>query len=84
MDKWEVYAEIKRLHKKGVKISTIAKIVGLSRNTVYSYLAKPPEEMAVWMAASKSRTKKLDPYKQDILTWLQEHPDMSSAQVQDC
>ncbi|WP_339063989.1 IS21 family transposase [Tepidibacillus marianensis] len=30
-----------------------------------------------------SRQKKLDPYRDQILSWLKEHPDLSSAQIED-
>lgn len=35
------------------------------------------------MAASKVRSKKLDPYQDIILNWLKEYPDMSLAQMED-
>ena len=39
--------------------------------------------MAIWLASTKRRTRKLDPYIQEILRWLREHPDLSSAQIAD-
>ncbi|WP_235356920.1 IS21 family transposase [Bacillus alveayuensis] len=39
--------------------------------------------MADWIDSTKTRTKKLDPYKDKILSWLREHPDMRAAQVED-
>lgn len=57
--------------------------MGISRNTVYKYLEMDPMEVAEWMAATKVRSKKLDPYRDKILNWLKENPDMSSAQVED-
>ncbi len=83
MDKWKVYMEIHQLKEQGFKVSQIAKKLGISRTTVYEYLSKSPEEMAVWMAAAKVRTKKCDPHRQLILSWLNEHPDLSSAQIHD-
>ncbi|WP_274366319.1 IS21 family transposase [Paenibacillus thermotolerans] len=75
--------EIHQLKERGFKVSQIAKKLGISRTTVYEYLSKSPEEMAVWMAAAKERTKKCDPHRQLILSWLKEHPDLSSAQIHD-
>lgn len=83
MDKWDVYMDIHRMFKEGWNISKIARQLGIARNTVYKYLDMTPEEMAIWMAASAVKTKKLDPYKEQILSWLEEHPDLSAAQVQD-
>ncbi|KKB33286.1 hypothetical protein [Bacillus thermotolerans] len=39
--------------------------------------------MAEWVESIQTRSKKLDPYKKIILSWLREHPDMSAAQVED-
>ncbi|MBT2580869.1 IS21 family transposase [Bacillus sp. ISL-8] len=83
MDKWEVYVEIHRLNKLGFDVSKIAKKLNISRNTVYRYLEKEPGEMAIWMASTKVRTKRLDAYKEEILCWLEEHPDLSAAQIHD-
>ncbi|MGE7331359.1 IS21/IS408/IS1162 family transposase, partial [Bacillus thuringiensis] len=35
------------------------------------------------MASTKVRTKKLDAHKEEILCWLEEHPDLSAAQIHD-
>ncbi|CAM3949555.1 IS21 family transposase [Alkalicoccus chagannorensis] len=78
-----MYHDIYQLKQQGFKIRGIARKLGISRTTVYKYLAKSPEEMAVWMASTRTRIKRLDPYEMVIQTWLSEHPDLSSAQVQD-
>ncbi|MCM3742482.1 IS21 family transposase, partial [Oceanobacillus luteolus] len=78
-----MYMEIHQLKKQGFKVRGIARKLGISRTTVYKYLRKSPEEMSVWMASTKSRMKKLDPYEMVIHTWLTEHPDLSAAQVHD-
>lgn len=36
-----------------------------------------------WVSSTRSRRKKLDKYRDLILGWLKEHPDLSSAQVED-
>jgi transposase len=36
-----------------------------------------------WTTSLRNRTKKLDPYHDHILSWLKEHSDLSSAQVED-
>ena len=83
MDKWEVYMEMKQLLKKGFKVSNIARNLDVSRTTVYKYLERSPNEMAVWMAGTKQRSRKLEVYHELMLSWLQEHPNMSSAQAFD-
>jgi hypothetical protein len=41
------------------------------------------EEASGWITSLGSRSKKLDQYHYQILCWLKEHPDLSSAQVED-
>lgn len=83
VDKWEMYMEIKQLMKLGFSKIKVAEKLGVSRSTVYRNLAKSPSEMAAWVESLQVRAKKLDPYKELILSWLRKHPDMSAAQVQD-
>lgn len=83
MDKWKLYMDIRQLHEQGFKIAQIARKLGISRTTVYEYLGRDPDEMAVWVASTRERAKKLDPYHNEILSWLKKHPDMSAAQVLD-
>jgi transposase len=83
VDKWEVYMEIQQLIKQGFSKSKVAEKLGVSRSTVYRHLRRSPSEMAEWVESIQTRKKKLDPYKELILSWLRQHPDMSSAQVED-
>ncbi|MBL5836668.1 helix-turn-helix domain-containing protein, partial [Heyndrickxia sporothermodurans] len=83
MDKFEVYVDIRQLLKQGFSKAKIAKKLGISRPTLYRYLQKDPKEMADWVDSLQVRSKKLDPYKDKILSWLKENPDMSAAQVED-
>ncbi|NCG68620.1 helix-turn-helix domain-containing protein, partial [Bacillus coagulans] len=52
VDKWEMYMKIKQLKEQGFKIRRIARKLGISRTTVYKYLEKSPEEMALWEAST--------------------------------
>ncbi|MDE3837801.1 IS21 family transposase [Bacillus methanolicus] len=83
MDKFEVYVEIRQLLELGFSKAKVAKKLGISRPTLYRYLNQNPKEMVEWIDSTNTRSKKLDPYKSQILTWLNEHPDMSAAQVED-
>lgn len=83
VDKWEMYMEIHQLLKQGFSKSKISKKLGISRTTIYRYLKRDVGEMADWVQEIQSRSKLLDPHKTLILSWLREHPDMSSAQVLD-
>lgn len=83
VEKWKVYIQITQLKELGFSNSKIAKKLGIARGTVIRYLHMNPEEMAVWLASTRSRARKLDPYQKKILNWLKEHPDLSSAQIAD-
>lgn len=83
MEKWKVYMKIQQLSEQGFKKAQIARKLGISRTTVHDYLERRPEEMAIWVASTRERTKKLDSYHDEIYSWLKEHPDMSAAQVLD-
>jgi transposase len=78
-----MYVKVHDLHKEGFSVSAIARKVGLSRNTVYKYLGMSFEEVNEWVNTIRKKKRKLDPYRGWILSWLREHPDMSSAQVHD-
>jgi transposase len=83
VDKFEVYIQIRQLLEQGFTKTAIAKKLGISRPTLYRYLEKSPKEMAEWIDSTKTRKKKLDPYKNLILSWLREHPEMKASQVED-
>jgi transposase len=83
VDKFEMYVEIRGMLKQKYSISAIAKKLNISRNTVYKYMRKSPDEMAEWTASTMTRSKKLDKHKELILHWLREFPDITAAQVQD-
>ncbi|MBS2773198.1 helix-turn-helix domain-containing protein [Anoxybacillus rupiensis] len=83
MDKWEVYMEIYQLLKQGFSKVAVAKKLNISRTTLYHYLQRSPEEMTRWLASTKQRQRKLDPYRDMILQWIQKHPDISASQIQD-
>lgn len=81
-EKLVLYIEIHQLRTKRLRISQIARKLKISRNTVYKYLNMTFEE-AVEEFGTIERKKKLDPYRDWIVTWLQENPSMSGAQILD-
>lgn len=81
MLKLEVIVEVHQLKKQGFKISAIARKCNLSRTTVYEYLEMDFEEVCKWVEKLKIRKRKLDPYRDDILSWLKEYPDLSVSQI---
>lgn len=83
MIKLELIVQVHQLKNQGFKVAAIARKCNLSRTTVYDYLDKDFEEACRWVNELKTRKKKLDPYKDEILAWLKEHPDLSASQVSD-
>ncbi|PAC37791.1 hypothetical protein CEJ87_02135, partial [Caldifermentibacillus hisashii] len=83
MKRYVDYYEIHRLFEEGFSKRSIAKKLGIPRNRVIKYLDMSIEEFEDFSISLKTRKRKLDSYKDKILLWLREHPDMSSAQVYD-
>ncbi|WP_411953849.1 IS21 family transposase [Alkalibacillus sp. S2W] len=77
------YMEIHRLYQEGFSKSAIARKLQISRNRVIDCLNRSFEEMEVYTHTLKTRSKKLDPYHQQILEWLKMHHDLTAAQIVD-
>ena len=82
-ERWQMYSRIQELKSLNLKISQIARHVGVCRNTVYKYINMTPEEYHQDLERRETRKKKLDDYRDKILEWLKEYPDLSTAQVYD-
>src|SRR5699024_8177445 len=78
-----MYNRIFQLKELGFSKSKIAKKLGIARGTVIDYLERDPEEMAIWLASTKRRTRKVDKHQDEILSWVKEHPELTSAQIAD-
>ncbi|WP_238475863.1 IS21 family transposase [Clostridium manihotivorum] len=83
MKEWKVFAEIIELKNKGFKKSQVERIMGINYKTIMKYWDMTPEEYAELMKKAKSRTKKVDMYKKDVLEWIREFDDISTAQIYD-
>ncbi|WP_066635373.1 AraC family transcriptional regulator [Desulfolucanica intricata] len=82
-ERWQMYSKIQGLKKLNLKISQIARHIGVTRNTVYKYIDMTPGEYRQSLERRETRKKKLDNYKSEILGWLKTYPDLSTAQVYD-
>jgi transposase len=78
-----MYIEIQKLNEKGFSNTKIAKMLDISRPTVSKYLKMNIDEFEKVMQSQKQRAKKPDIYRNEIITWIKEHPDMTAAQVFD-
>lgn len=83
VEKLRNHVQIHQLKEEGFSVAAIARKVNVSRNTVYSYLNMEFEEATEWVDDLKTRKRKLDPYRLQILNWLKEHPDLSASQISD-
>ncbi len=81
--KLEVIVEVHQLKRQGFKVAAIARKCNLSRTTVYEYLERDFDEACRWVEDLKSRQRKLDPFQDQIMGWLKEHPDLSASQISD-
>src|SRR5690606_38867668 len=75
--------EIHRLRSEGFSNSAIARKLKISRNREIDYVKMTPDEFFLFAISLQSRSKKLNPFREKILGWLKEHPDLSGAQVLD-
>lgn len=74
---YPTFCQIKDLHQRqGLNVEQIAQALKLHRHTVTKWLAEPHYRAA----RQPARSSKLDPYKGDIVRWLDAHP-LSAVQV---
>lgn len=76
-------AKVHQCKKKGFSNAKIGRLLGIHRNTVTTYLEKKPEQAVRWIESQGPRSKKLDPYKDTIIGWLSNEPELSAAQIED-
>ena len=81
MIEWMKYAEIQVLKQKGFKKARVAKMLHINRETVAKYWEKPPDVFE--KERSRHRARKPDVYKELIIEWLTQYPDMTAAQIYD-
>lgn len=78
-----LYVEIQQLYKRKMRIAQIADHLKVARGTVYKYLNMSFEEAQEYLGNPLKKPKRLDPYKDWIVAWLEEYPHLSAAQIQD-
>ena len=78
-----LYMEIHQLIEKKFSLSEISKMLKISRNTVYKYKEMTLDDAVKWHHLLTTRKKKLDPYKDWILAWLEEFAHLTAAQIKD-
>lgn len=84
MNQMIMYYEINRLNRGDcLKVSQIARKLGIDRRTIKKYLNMSEEEYLKFLEKQSDRGKLLDKYEDFVKTRLEDVPDASSAQVHD-
>jgi transposase len=78
-----MFSEIKQYKTLGFNKSQVERTLNINYKTVQKYWDMTPNEYAKTAIESKSRHKKIDIYKDEILEWITDFRDMSAAQVLD-
>ena len=78
-----MYSEIHQLKVIGLNKAQVARKLEINVKTVSKYWDADPDAFHEISKAGRSRSKKLKDYRDVILKWLFENPDMSAAQVLD-
>ena len=83
MVKGKMFNEIQAYKQIGYTIRKCARVTGIDRKTVRKYWNMNAEEYLKYLAASRERTKILDPYRGEIISELETYPDITSAIIYD-
>lgn len=73
---YETYCKIISMHKDGLRASRVGATLGLDQRTVAYWIG----QSSYRQRKAAARPSKLDPYKPQILRWLETHP-YSSVQI---
>lgn len=78
-----MFIEINEMKNRGFNKAQVERMLKINYKTVSKYWDMTPEEYAKLVEESKCREKKLDKYKNDIISWISEFNDISAAQISD-
>lgn len=83
MKGYTMYEGIQRLKTRGYSKRRAARELDISRDTVDKYWAMNEEEYAECLIESKTRTRRLDPYRGYIEDQLREYPEITGGIIHD-
>lgn len=83
MKDWKMYMEIQKLKALGFKKTSVSKKLRIDFRTVKKYWNMSAQEFELQKEATSVRVKKADDYRDDMIYWLIQYPDMTSAQMYD-
>ena len=80
---WMTYSKIQELKGKGFKKRQVAEKLEINFRTVRKHWDMTPKEFNDAKSNAYPRIKRPERYKKELIEWLTENPDMSSAQLYD-
>jgi hypothetical protein len=84
MKDWKMFSEIQALKNKGFKKTKVCEKLNINYRTAQKYWDMAPEDFEKSRKdLSNNRYRRPDKYRNEMILWLKEHPDISSAQVYD-
>lgn len=83
MKGWFMFVEINTYKSLGLNKLQVAKKLTIDYKTVSKYWDMDPSTFQKLHENTKSRSKKIDIYQEQIIEWLKEFSDLSSAQIYD-
>ena len=83
MKDWKMYFQIQKLKALGFRKNVVKSKLEINPRTIAKYWDMSAEEFQKAREAVSKRMKKPDEYRTDMIDWLKEHPDMSTAQIFD-
>ena len=83
MTDWKMYFEIQKLKALGYKKTKVAQKMNINFRTVDKYWKMNTEKFQHQLDSAVVRTRKPDEYREDMIEWLTQYPDMTAAQMFD-
>lgn len=83
MKDWKMYMEIQKLKALGFKKTSTSRKLGIDFRTVKKYWDMSAQEFELQKETANVRVKKADDFRDDMINWLTQYPDMTSAQIYD-
>ena len=78
-----MYMEIQKLKALGFKKTSTSRKLGIDFRTVKKYWDMSAQEFELQKETANVRVKKADDFRDDMINWLTQYPDMTSAQIYD-
>lgn len=82
-EKFRMWYKVKELSENGLNKSQISREIGIDRRTVKRYLSMDEEVFHDWIRQGKNLPRKLAAYADFVKDELNEHADLSAAQIED-